>query len=358
MDKKINLSFYCPRTKVEQQIQDVLKNKSIAYIVDSPKKGKTQVALKIANQNKNYSIYVNLRYCQDYNEFQSRIVKGIIESELETKDFRTVLAKFSQYSPIISLNTHMNQFEVTVPRLKYTLPYDIIFNLYSDSSKKPIFILDNIEDLLNNVPNSEKEFEALLHNIQQHIIVIENSNVFTGFSFETSFTKFKKIELLELLNSEYFNFIIKLYETKKLSIDYDIFKLILDKSGIYLADNQLMFNTILEITDKNKKIDPFIVNDAFGKIIYKFDEVFDFMYFDLSPIQKTFVRSLAEDKHIKLYGKELSDKIGLDKPYHPNVVSKTLESLVDKKILIKEGRKNYVFYNPFFKDWILRNFRY
>jgi hypothetical protein len=351
--------FYCPRPKIEESIIDCLKSKKIAYIMDSPKKGKTEVALKASNQGKNYSVYISLRYCQDYNEFQSRIIKGIIESELETKDFKTVLSRYSQYSPIISLNTHMNKFEVTVPRMKYLMPYEMVFGLISSpANKTPVFIIDNIEDLLRNVNDSEDQLMDIALQSKQSLIIIENSNVFTGENFSKKLDKLNQIAMIDISTSEYYNFVLKMFETKKVLLSYEMFKMIVDKSGIYLADNQLMFNMILEMSEKNKMVDHFLVNDAFGKIIYKFDEVFDFIYFDLSPIQKTFVRCLAEDKHIKLYGKELSDKIGLDKPYHPNIVSKTLESLVDKNILIKEGRKNYVFYNPFYKDWILKNFRY
>ena len=82
-----------------------------------------------------------------------------------------------------------------------------------------------------------------------------------------------------------------------------------------------------------------------------------FAIFDLNFLQRCVVRCLAEDQHIKLYGKDFAEKTGLDKPLHSAVVARTLESLIEQKIIYKD-KKEYKFYNPYFKEWIDRNFRF
>lgn len=356
--------YFCDREIEAADLISALKNgRNIALI--SPRRiGKTGLIHHVFNylHKKDSSIrcfYIDIFSTQSLADFVTLFGQSVL-GQLDTfseKTAKNLTAFFKSIRPTFSFDSISGNpkvsFDVQPQRTQETLSE--IF-AYLNESKKEIYIaLDEFQQITEY---PEKGTEALL---RSHIQFLPNVRfIFSGSKKHLMDAMFSSINrpfyrstqimnLYEIPIDTYRQFAQDLFQKHSKQLDAAVFDYVYNKMWGHTWYIQVLLNQLFYLENNASKAD---VEMLLSKILKEEESVYK-TYCDL--ITKGQLRVL---KAIAIEGK-------VSKPYEsgfikrhqltaPSSIKATLTSLIDKSLILKDEKNNYLVYDRFFSIWLER----
>ncbi len=338
--------YFCNRNELQKLNNAIQSGKSV-YIHGPHKIGKTSLVFN-SNFVKSKYIYFDFDKVKRKEDLMAYLISSLFVAEQKNssqEELNKLFFKYKDHSPNLSIDG-LGKVNITIkPNSK--IDYTQFTNLFNSLENYGI-IIDNIQKLYHINKNIAEQIISDLK--QKQSIVIESSNNENQelFFYKKSVTsKFHQMELGEIDEELYFKFVKHSLIKNDIEITKEIFDRIINHTGIITSNRQLFFNQMFFL-NKDKNITDLEVYETINDIVCRYEDFFEMIYNDLTDNQKALITKLAQDETGKMYSKQFCDELGVSSP---NAIIKIIQSLINKKMIIKKG-PNHLIFSPFFKVWL------
>lgn len=356
---------FCPRTE-EALVRQSLENNKIILINGKPKVGKTSLVKQVLSgfTSTNFFVNVDLNIIDSLGEVERRIVLALMQADVQTMPFKEVLIKYQKYSPSIKVDDTNDDISFSVPLrtgVSSVAVIDLLKTFLKEKDGKyPILFLDNIQGLFALEEQTEfipilAEFIGSTRKIRY--ILVETVDLYSEkkksllADFSNDYTQSVFIDPLP--ETKYSDFLKeKFLESANVVLKDEVISKLISTAGPLTMDRQHLAYALWEVKGEEKSLETTHLTKALKSVFDKYKEFFDVIFEELTPLQRKILKLLAKEKDAKIYSKNFTDKVG---PVAGNTIVKTIQALVKRRIIYKEG-PYYRFSNPFFREWINRLF--
>lgn len=356
--------YFCDRAEETEKVISALRNGRNLTLISPRKIGKTGLIdhsfYQIRQQDKDaICIYVDIFSTKNLQEFVEAIGKAVIEDALDReKSFANkVLDFFKGLRPTITpdLLTGMPTVSISVVPVQAEYTLKSVFT-HLNSLNKPVYLA--IDEFQQITEYPETGLEAMLRSYIQHIHHVKF--IFSGSkkhlmeemfcSPNRPFYQSTQLMNLEPLQEEtYYDFANKFFESKKGSLNEEIFHNIYQRFDGYTWYIQAMLNRLYE-TD-NKVENDRQVADAILFHINTLAPYYQTLTTFLTDNQFSLLKAIAMDETVL---QPLSNDF-IKRHELPSVssVKSALAVLIDKDLVYKTP-EGYIVYDRFMSIWLKR----
>lgn len=357
--------LFCDREEETKQLIQNAINGVNTTLISVRRMGKTGLLHhtigKLKQQKKGIGIYADIFDTENFRDFTNRLASSILQIVPEKHPFwKKALEFLKQLRPVISHDELTGLPQVT---LDYSQPKQYEYSvqsIFSFLEKQEKLMLVAIDEFQQITRYPEKNTEAILRtNIQQ----LKNVRfIFSGSSphmlsemFHHAkrpfFSSTQSIDLNEISESVYGNFIETKFRENKRKINRQAIEYILDFTRCHTYYTQALCNKVFAFGAKDVQLEQARI--AASELLNQNETIF-FQYRNmLTPNQWSMLRAIArEGKMYQPNAKRINHKYRLGPS---SVIQRSMEALLSKEMIFSketnEGRY-YCVYDCFLSRWL------
>lgn len=348
---------FCSREE-EKKIKEAFNQGKMILINGKPKVGKTSLVYQALRNIPGYAlIHVDFKLIETLADVEKRIVSALIAEEVKTVPFKDVLVRYQKYNPSIKVDPTTNDISFSVPTRSGVTSNSIVDLLKNFMREResivPIFFMDNIQGVMSL---EDKEFlpvlmEYITSTRKIRYVIVESRDLFDDKKTVINEFSNENAEILYLNPlplEKYQEYMSSRFTNEGCSLTQDLLTKFETVSGALTGDRQHLAYSLWEVRGEEKSLDTVFISKALNNIFDKHKEFFDVVFEELTPLQRKILRIMSSEFDAKIYSRSFIEQVG---PVAGNTIVKTVQALVKRRIVYKEG-PYYRFANPFFREWI------
>ena len=353
---------FCSRPKLEKTIQTYVNDCQNAVIIGARRMGKTSLIYESTRKMRGVSVlYADLLNVRTLADLCDRMASGASRMSSSKGIVQKTLKFLARLRPTFSLDSITGSPVISVDaRLaSETSSVDDIMDMIAAHRKdgRLCVVLDEFQEILK-MDNSDQVLALLRSRIQfmDNVCFLFSGSVRSQMVkiFSDHDSPFYKSALTVSVgpidDDDFVPFIRNRFKLAKRRIDDGLIMKVLDYTGRVSGDVQELCDSLWQISEPGDTLTEESLKAAIGEIFLKEGDAFVQMTAELTKFQLKALVAVARYGGKNVYSAEFMAKGGL--PSSP-ATKRALDRLVALNILYR-FEQEYRFFNPFFKDWLLR----
>ena len=352
---------YCRRPELQRQLAELVKSGQNVVVQGPRRMGKTSLVVETVKSLRGITLlYVDLFSVRSVGEFCRKVVSAT--AKCGKRSFLERTAKLVKgLRPVFSVDhdTGAPTISVDVKSARSVESIEEVMDMIAShsSSKRLCVVFDEFQDILD-LPDADAVLATLRAKIQ---FLPDTPFIFLGSVrnrmrdiFDSPRSPFFKSAIsfgVERIDETAMtDFLIGRFKVGNRSIDRKTVGEILKAADYISGDVQELCETTWLVTGDGQKISGDDVAKGLDAVFARESRAFISTYGRLTTVQANVLKGLAEPNHCKLFSGEFMETYGIR---NVGSISKALKRLVADEIIYEFGGE-YLFENPFFREWVRR----
>ena len=352
---------YCRRPELQRQLGELVKSGQNVVVQGPRRMGKTSLVVETVNSLRGIALlYVDLFSVKSVGDFCRKVVAATAKCGKRSFLERTAeLVKSLRPVFTVDRDTGAPTISVDLKAARNVESVEEVMDMIASHSaaKRFCVVFDEFQDVLD-IP----EADAVLASLRSKIQFLPNTPfVFLGSVrnrmrdiFDSPRSPFFKsaisfgVERIE--ESAMTDFLIGRFRAGNRSIDRETVAKILAAADYISGDIQELCETTWLVTGEGHRISANDVAKGLEAVFARESRAFISTFGKLTAVQASVLKGLADSNHCKVFSGEFLETYGIR---NVGSVSKALKRLISDEI-IYEFNGEYLFENPFFREWVRR----
>jgi len=352
---------YCRRPELQRQLAELV-NSGQNVVVQGPRRmGKTSLVVETVKSLRGITLlYVDLFSVRSTGEFCRKVVSATAKCGKRSFLERTAeLVKGLRPVFSVDRDTGAPTISVDVKAVRGAESIEEIMDMIAShsSSKRLCVVFDEFQDILD-LPDSDAVLATLRSKIQ---FLPDTPFIFLGSVrnrmrdiFNSPRSPFFKSAIsfgVERIDeSAMTDFLVRRFKVGNRRIDRETVGKIMKAADFISGDIQELCETTWLVTENGQTISDADVANGLEAVFARESRAFISTFGRLTTVQANVLRGLAVPDHCKVFSGEFMETYGIR---NVGSVSKALKRLIADEI-IYEFNGEYLFENPFFREWVRR----
>jgi len=353
---------FCARPKLEKTLQTYVKNCQNAVIIGARRMGKTSLIREATRKMKGvhvlYADFLNVRTLAD---FCDRMASGASQMISSKSLVQKTLGFLSRLRPTISLDSMTGSpvisLDARLANEKSSI--DDLLNMIASFRKDgPLcVVLDEFQEVLK-MDDPDQVLALLRSRIQfmDDVCFLFSGSVRSQMVkiFSDPDSPFYKSALTVSVgaidDADFIPFIRSRFASAKRRIEDDMITKVLDYTGRVSGDVQELCDSLWQVSEPGDRLTEESLKLALEEIFRKESDAFMQMTSELTKFQLKALVAVARYGGRNVFSSGFMSRAGL--PSSP-ATKRALDRLMAMNVLYCRDHE-YHFFNPFFRDWLLR----
>ena len=354
--------FFCPRQKLEKTVRTYVENCQNSVIFGARRMGKTSLIWETTRRMKGVRVlYADLLNVRTLADFCDRLASGASRMTSSKSIVHKTLGFLSRLRPTISLDsmTGLPVISVDARLANEMASIDDVLNMIAAHRKdgKLCVVLDEFQEILK-MDKPDQVLALLRSRIQfmDDVCFLFSGSVRSQMVkiFSDPDSPFYKsalsVSVGPIDDADFIPFIRSRFKSAKRKIDDALILKVLDYTGRVSGDVQELCDSLWQISEPGDTLTEASLTSAIEEIFRKESDAFAQMTSELTKFQLKALTAVARYGGRNVYSSEFMSKAGL--PSSP-ATKRALDRLMAMNVLYCFEHE-YRFFNPFFRDWLLR----
>ena len=352
---------YCRRPELQRQLAELVRSGQNVVVQGPRRMGKTSLVVETVKSLRGIMLlYVDLFSVRSVGEFCRKVVSATAKCGKRSFLERTAeLVKGLRPVFSVDRDTGAPTISVDVKSARNVESIEEVMDMIASHSysKRLCVVFDEFQDLLD-LPDADAVLATLRSKIQ---FLPDTPFIFLGSVrnrmrdiFDSPRSPFFKSAIsfgVERIDETAMtDFLIGRFKAGNRSIDRETVGEILKAADHISGDVQELCETTWLVTGDGQKISGADVAKGLDAVFARESRAFISTYGRLTTVQANVLKGLAEPNHCKLFSGEFMETYGIR---NVGSISKALKRLVADEIIYEFGGE-YLFENPFFREWVRR----
>ena len=352
---------YCRRPELQRQLSELVKSGQNVVVQGPRRMGKTSLVVETVKSLRGVTLlYVDLFSVRSVGEFCRKVVSATAKCGKRSFLERTAeLVKGLRPVFSVDRDTGAPTISVDVKAARSVESVEEVMDMIAGHSaaKRLCVVFDEFQDVLD-IPDSDAVLAALRSKIQ---FLPDTPFIFLGSVrnrmrdiFDSPKSPFFKSAIsfgVERIDETAMtNFLIGRFKAGNRRIDRETVGRIMKAADFIPGDIQELCETTWLVTDDGQAISGADVSKGLEAVFARESRAFISTFGKLTTVQANVLKGLAEPDHPKVFSGEFMETYGIR---NVGSISKALKRLVADEI-IYEFNSEYLFENPFFREWVRR----
>lgn len=355
---------FCTRTKLVTRLRGYLEGGHNAVLIGERRTGKTSLIHESVRRTRGLRlIYAQFWAVKSVEDVANRMLRGITSMESKGGWIEQIGKSLAYLRPKIDFDPVTGQPSISITPGTKLPPQGLhgVFDLIEDlAAKRRIAVaLDEFQDI-RDVPGADALLGEIRARIQQQSkigylfagsIRHEMERIFRDPS-QPFYKSLRVVDVGPLDRKTFQTFLERRFQTGKRLLSTEAFEEIFHVAQENPSDVQQFCASVWETTVPREKIEPIAIHVAMKHIFAAERKGYEGLVKLLTGQQQNCLRGLARigGKHPQSKAFLAESGIGL-----PSSVKRALTRLVELE-LVYNSDLDYKFYDPFFRQWIVREF--
>lgn len=354
--------FFCARPKLENTIRTYVENCQNAVVIGARRMGKTSLIREATRKTKGVRVlYADLLNVRTLADFCDRMASGASRMGASKGFVQKTLGFLSRLRPTFSLDSVTGSPVISVDaRLAAEMSsIDDVLNMVAAHRKdgRLCVVLDEFQEVLK-MDHPDQVLALLRSRIQfmDDVCFLYSGSVRSQMVkiFSDPDSPFYKsalpISVGPIDDVDFIPFIRGRFKFAKRRIDDDLILKVLDYTGRVSGDVQELCDALWQVSEPGDRLSEETLKSALEEIFLKESDAFAQMTSELTKFQLKALTAVARYGGKNVYSAAFMSRAGL--PSSP-ATRRALDRLMAMNVLYCFEHE-YRFFNPFFRDWLLR----
>ena len=352
---------YCRRPELQRQLSELVKSGQNVVVQGPRRMGKTSLVVETVKSLRGVTLlYVDLFSVRSVGEFCRKVVSATAKCGKRSFLERTAeLVKGLRPVFSVDRDTGAPTISVDVKAARSVESVEEVMDMIAGHSaaKRLCVVFDEFQDVLD-IPDSDAVLAALRSKIQ---FLPDTPFIFLGSVrnrmrdiFDSPKSPFFKSAIsfgVERIDETAMtNFLIGRFKAGNRRIDRETVGRIMKAADFIPGDIQELCETTWLVTDDGQAISGADVSKGLEAVFARESRAFISTFGKLTTVQANVLKGIAEPDHPKVFSGEFMETYGIR---NVGSISKALKRLIADEI-IYEFNSEYLFENPFFREWVRR----
>ena len=352
---------FCPRPKLERELQEYARNGQNLVIQGARRMGKTSIVRHAIGSLKGMKlIYIDLYFIRTRSDLCEQIMYGVSKASEDISFLKKVTGFVQRLRPTLAIDPKDGSFSVTVDARAAAEPdslnavMEALAKISADG--KTCVVFDEFQDILNL--GDADQILAKMRGViqfQEHTPYfftgsIRNQMMDIFCNPDKPFYKSALPFAVEEIDTvDFVRFLSGCFRKGERKIsDLTLSKVIAFADGV-TGDVQELCDALWSVTEKGEEITEARIPDALDLIFSREIKGYEAIAQNLTSAQSVLLRALAEKADEKIYSASFTARISLS----PSSVKRVVEKLIALR-LVYAHEKGFRFHDPFFREWLRR----
>ena len=354
--------FFCPRPELERQLRAFAESGQNVVIQGERRMGKTSlIKHSIAGMRKMRLLYIDLYCIRTLSDFCRRVMTGIAEADEGMPFIQKAMTLAHRLRPTLSFDSNTGAPLISVDMRAAESPDSLgavmgMIRKLTDSGRMCV-VFDEFQDILDL-----DRADVLLAEMRSTIQFQAKTPYFFSGSvrndmmriFDDSSSPFFKSAVTFTVGAidktSFVRFIIGRFHKGNRKIDEETASALVEYADSVSGDVQELCEAIWDTTADGASISVADISNALGLVFSREGEGFGQTIRELTPLQTSVLRTLAENGAVGIFSEDFMRKAGTSST---GAMRTAIKRLVSKRLVYPFGG-TYRFSNPFFKAWLLK----
>ncbi len=360
--KVVTQSDFCERPGLVKQLRTGLESGQNCVLLGERRTGKTSLIHESVRRLRSFRLlYAQFWAVKSIDDVAARLLRGITSMQARKSWLERIGSTLSHLRPVIEFDPMSGQPNVTIaPGTKLTPSgLDAVFDLIGEisQSRRIVVALDEFQDI-QDVPDASAVLGAMRARIQQQS---QASYVFAGsirHEMEKIFRDpsspfFKSLQCIEVgaIRREAFQkHLDKKFRSGRRIVSQEAFDMIFELADDNPSDVQQLCSAVWATTAFKNEVWTSEIQTALQRIMATERKGYEVLLNPLTSNQQKVLKALATEGGARPQSKAFMAATGISLPAS---VKRALTRLVNLQIIYGPA-SNYKFFDPFLKQWIMR----
>lgn len=353
--------YFCPRPELERQLKAFAESGQNVVIHGERRMGKTSLIKRsVAGMRKMHMLYIDLYCIRTLSDFCRRVMSGITETNKQMPFIRKAMAFAHLLRPTLSFDPITGAPQISVDTRAANTPESLeaVMGTIGKLAKedKICVVFDEFQDILNL-----ERSDVILSEMRSTIQFQQDTPYFFSGSvrndmmriFDDSKSPFFKsavpFTVGPIEKSKFVRFIVSRFQKGDRLVDENTANMLIDYADSVSGDVQEICEAIWDTTKPGATVTGADIPAALKLLFSREGEAFGETIRQLTQLQISVLRTLAETNTIGVYSEEFMQRVGSTST---GAIRTAVNRLVEKRLIYRYGDR-YRFANPFFKAWLL-----
>ena len=354
--------FFCPRPALERQLKAFAESGQNVVVHGERRMGKTSlIKHAIGGMRKMRLLYIDLYCIRTFSDFCRRVMNGIAETTEDMSFIKKAMAFVHRLRPTLSFDANTGAPQISVDTRVAETPdsLDVVMGMIRNLAKdeRVCVVFDEFQDILDI-----ERADVILAEMRSTIQFQPDTPYFFSGSvrndmmriFDDSKSPFFKSAATFTVGpieaADFERFIGNRFRKGDRNVDVDTVRKLIDYADAVSGDVQELCEAIWDTTDAGATVTVDDIPRALECVFAREGEAFGESVRQLTPLQTSVLRTLAEANSLSLFSEEFMRRV---QTTSTGALRTAINRLVAKRMIYQFGGK-YRFVNPFFKAWLLK----
>lgn len=352
--------FFCPRPKLERQLKAFARSGQNVVILGERRIGKTSLIKHSVSAMRGIRmLYIDLYCIHTLSDFCRRVMNGIAEANEEMPFLKKALALAHSLRPTLTFDPITGSPQISVDARESNRPESlqavmmtikklakdericVVFDEFQDilDLDRSDVILAELRSMIQFQPDTPFFFSGSVRNDMMKIFDDDKSPFFKS---AVTFT----VGAIE--RPSFVRFIVSRFRKGDRNVDEKTANTLVDYADSVSGDVQEICEAIWDNTESGDTVTVDDIPGALRLIFSREGEAFAESIRQLTPLQVSFLRTLATQDSLCIFSEEFMRQAGT---CNTGSIRAAIKRLVAKRLIYPYGGR-YRFSNPFFKAWL------
>ena len=358
----VGADFFCPRPALQKRLVEYIGDGQNVVLSGERRMGKTSLVFAVHRQLKKYlMVYVDLLNIRTVADFCNRVATAVAQLKKDASFGTKAIRFISRLRPTLSIDPENGMPVVSVATRAAADPRsvtEVIEAIERIAEREKVFVVfDEFQEVLK-IDDSEQVLALLRSRIQ---LLQDTCFVFSGSvrsDMVSLFTDpqsafYKSALTLEVANipdEDFIPFLIRRFASGKRQADVGFIEKILDFTNRTTGDVQQLCAAIWSTSENGVRLTEENLSAGLQDVFDTEGAQFEYQTSSLTRYQLKALAGLAKFGGNKVYSAEFLSRTEMPSTA---TLAKAVKRLVDNRLIYCRN-KEYRFFNPFLRAWILR----
>ena len=356
--------YFCPRPELERQLRQYAESGQNLVIQGERRMGKTSLVKKaVSGMRGEKLLYIDLYGIRTLSDFCRRVMAGVGGVTEKMSFLKKALALAHRLRPALTIDSNTGTPTITIDARAASEP-DSLGAVMSTVKKLSedgglCVVMDEFQDILK-LDGAEKILAEMRGTIQFqpdtpyfYLGSARNDMLKIFTHYDSPFFKSAlPFEGPPIDEGEFAKFIVARFRKGGCKIDMSTARSIIGFANGVSGDVQELCDALWNVTDEGGVAAEEDLPKALEVVFSREKNSFESSIADLTPNQLSVLKGLAEMSPVRTFSSEFMDHVRISSP---GAVKRAINSLVAAR-LIYLHHAEYKFSNPFFREWLRRDF--
>lgn len=357
----VGADFFCPRPLLQNRLVEYVRDGQNVVLVGERRMGKTSLVFAACKALRGYRmLYVDLLNIRTVSDFCNRVATAAAQMSKKASFGSRAMSFISRLRPTLSIDPDNGMPVISVDTRTAEDPRsmsDVISLIERFAREEKLFVVFDEFQEVKKLESCDQVLAVLRSRIQ---LLQDTCFVFSGSVradmvsiFTDPASAFYKsaltLEVSSIPDEDFIPFLLRRFASGKRKADADFIRCILDFTNRTTGDVQQLCAAVWSTTEDGQVLKGADIAIALKDIFATEGGQFEFQTAKLTRYQLKALIAIAKFGGERVYSSEFLQRAEMPSTA---TLTKALKRLADDR-LIYNYRKNYRFFNPFLRAWLV-----